>query len=247
MILPLNNIPPALILVGDTTSIFSAVITYLQQLFCTRSSCSTCSTCLLIQQQQFYAATWLSTDKHYTLDDLDIIFSTTAYTLQEQGKHFFIINSADLLTPACSNSLLKMVEEPPVGYHFIFLTSRLSAILPTIRSRCTVITLITTSNSVSTHALFTCFANQKSLPLTDFLKILDQDATHEHEALLIIDALIAHWYAKYQKAITESKIQEAQRAQKIILVFQQALAKPPMPGSSKIFWRTLYLTFNHLL
>lgn len=247
MMLPLNNIPPALILVGDITNTLNTTITYLQQLFCTHNSCSTCSTCRSIQHQQFYATTWLSTDKHYTLDDLDIIFSTTAYALQTQDKHFFIINTADLLTPACSNSLLKMVEEPPVGYHFIFLTSKLSAVLPTIRSRCKVITLTTTNNSISARALFTCFTNPKSLPFTDFLKILDQDSTHEHETLLIMDALTAHWYAKYQQAITESNTQEAQRSQKIIFAFQQALAKPPMPGSSKLFWRTLYLTFNHLL
>ncbi|MCL4229420.1 hypothetical protein KJZ61_01870 [Candidatus Dependentiae bacterium] len=247
MILPLNNIPPALIMVGDATSTLNTTITYLQQLFCTRNSCSTCSTCLLIQQQQFYAATWLSTDKHYTLDDLDVIFSTTAYALQEQDKHFFIINTADLLTPACSNSLLKMVEEPPAGYHFIFLTSRLSAVLPTIRSRCTIITLTTTNSSLSSHALFTCFTNQGSLSPADFLKILEQDTTHERETLLIIDALITYWHNKYQQATMQSNSQEAQQAQKIILALQQALAKPPMPGSSKLFWRTLYLTFNHLL
>ena len=45
---------------------------------------------------------------------------------------------ADFLTEACSNSLLKSVEEPPTGYHFIFLAERLSQILPTIQSRCMI-------------------------------------------------------------------------------------------------------------
>ena len=47
-----------------------------------------------------------------------------------------IISPADALNPAAANSLLKSLEEPPAQTVLILVTSRLSALLPTIRSRC---------------------------------------------------------------------------------------------------------------
>ena len=46
------------------------------------------------------------------------------------------IDPADALTPSAANSLLKTLEEPPAGCHILLVTDRLSALLPTIRSRC---------------------------------------------------------------------------------------------------------------
>lgn len=45
------------------------------------------------------------------------------------------IDPAEALTPSAANSLLKTLEEPPAGSHILLLTDRLSALLPTIRSR----------------------------------------------------------------------------------------------------------------
>jgi DNA polymerase-3 subunit delta' len=47
-----------------------------------------------------------------------------------------IISPAEALNPAAANSLLKSLEEPPPQTVLILVTSRLSALLPTIRSRC---------------------------------------------------------------------------------------------------------------
>ena len=49
----------------------------------------------------------------------------------ENQHYFFVIQKADLLTLACSNRLLKPIEEPPAGYHFIFLSESLDQIIPT--------------------------------------------------------------------------------------------------------------------
>ncbi len=47
-----------------------------------------------------------------------------------------IIKDADKLTEPASNAFLKILEEPPSRTMFILITSRLAAILPTIKSRC---------------------------------------------------------------------------------------------------------------
>lgn len=57
-----------------------------------------------------------------------------------EGKaRFFIIEDADKMNPQASNALLKTLEEPPATSHLILITSRLNALLPTIRSRCQII------------------------------------------------------------------------------------------------------------
>jgi DNA polymerase-3 subunit delta' len=61
------------------------------------------------------------------------------YRPLEGRARFFIIEDADRLNESSSNALLKTLEEPPATSHLILLTSRPSALLPTIRSRCQVI------------------------------------------------------------------------------------------------------------
>ena len=52
------------------------------------------------------------------------------------GKKVFIIDEAELLDEAGQNSLLKTLEEPPLGTIIILVTSREDLLLPTITSRC---------------------------------------------------------------------------------------------------------------
>ena len=47
-----------------------------------------------------------------------------------------LIENADALTPQAQNALLKTLEEPPTDTHFILVAERMSAILPTVISRC---------------------------------------------------------------------------------------------------------------
>jgi DNA polymerase-3 subunit delta' len=54
----------------------------------------------------------------------------------EGGKKVFIIDEAELLDEAGQNSLLKTLEEPPLGTIIILVTSREDLLLPTITSRC---------------------------------------------------------------------------------------------------------------
>jgi DNA polymerase-3 subunit delta' len=54
-----------------------------------------------------------------------------------EGKHkVFIFDRAEMLSSEAANSLLKTLEEPPPNILIILLTSRESALLPTIASRC---------------------------------------------------------------------------------------------------------------
>ncbi|HEY8704111.1 MAG TPA: DNA polymerase III subunit gamma/tau [Gaiellaceae bacterium] len=54
-----------------------------------------------------------------------------------EGKHkIYILDEAHQLTDAAWNALLKLIEEPPPHLVFVFCTTDLSKVLPTVRSRC---------------------------------------------------------------------------------------------------------------
>jgi len=55
-------------------------------------------------------------------------------------KRVFIIDQAEKMTPDASNALLKVLEEPPPGSHIILTSNNLNLILPTVLSRCQVLT-----------------------------------------------------------------------------------------------------------
>ena len=59
---------------------------------------------------------------------------------REGGKKVFIISQAERLHPSAANKLLKLLEEPPAHVLFILVSSRPESVLPTIRSRCQVLT-----------------------------------------------------------------------------------------------------------
>lgn len=59
--------------------------------------------------------------------------------LQSLRSHrFILIEEAHKMNPTAANSLLKTLEEPPEGTTFLLTAPSVSAVLPTIRSRCRV-------------------------------------------------------------------------------------------------------------
>src|SRR5207249_4996725 len=54
-----------------------------------------------------------------------------------EGRHkVYILDEAHQLTDAAFNALLKLIEEPPPHLVFVFCTTDLGKMLPTVRSRC---------------------------------------------------------------------------------------------------------------
>ncbi len=239
---------PAHIFIGSPTKLVDTANEFLRHVFCANAGCGVCTICYQIRNQQFYATTWLTPERQYSLDDLKPIFNTISYALNQNEHHFFIIQQAELLTPACSNSLLKIVEEPPTGYHFMFLTNRLHSLLPTIRSRCIVHGIAQPSSSETSSSLLACFQELGIVSPAAFLKIFDQEKIHEAETMMLMDDLLVYWGNKSREALQEHPTsvrgehsRTIEQAQNMIGILHKALEEPPMPGSSKIFWRNLFL------
>lgn len=64
-----------------------------------------------------------------------IVLETVGYRPHEGRARVFIVRDAEDLTISAANALLKTLEEPGPGTHFVLLTSRPNRLLDTIRSR----------------------------------------------------------------------------------------------------------------
>ncbi|TET06193.1 DNA polymerase III subunit delta' [Candidatus Dependentiae bacterium] len=238
-------IPPAQLWIGSHTHLCTKATHFLQKLFCQHGACQTCTTCRLIREHQYHGTIWLYPQKRYTLDQIAVIFDTIAFSLTPDQQLFFIIQKADFLTPACSNSLLKSVEEPPSGYHFIFLAEHKDLILPTIRSRCTIHTFQTESTEHEKEQLLNFFTNRSPNNPIEFSKVLEKIRPNEQESIELIDKLFIHWMHQEKKAIAEHNSKKVKTVTRVSRIISKALLKPPMPGSSMMFWKNLFLQLTN--
>ena len=222
-----HTLPPAQLWIGRHDSALREVEHFLQKMLCKNSGCNTCVACMQIREKQHHALMWLHPEKNYTIDQLEDLFASLTFQLQPDELFFFIIQKADFLTPACANKLLKPMEEPPRGYHFILLAERSDQILPTIRSRCVEYSLEPSIDLHHPHPLYECFTT-KLVSSEEFSKIIDTATINERESIELLNAILYYWLKREHK-------------QSIITALQQAHLRAPMPGSSTIFWRNLYL------
>lgn len=240
-----QHIVPAQLWIGQHEELVAQVCSYLQKTFCRTDGCGTCATCRSIAEQQHHSVTWLMPDKQYTLEQIAIIGETIAYALNDDQRHFFIIQKAETLSPTCSNSLLKSVEEPPAGYHFIFLTDRAHLILPTIKSRCVMHTFRSAHTIIEENPLYTLFANSSAMAPSTFLKLIDKSAPNDRESVDILEKLLVHWITQYKNALIHGPAHKAEQAEKIVGILRTAALQPPMSGSSKLFWKNLFLSIKN--
>lgn len=237
------KIAPATIISGPFTETKTVCYSLIQKILCQNKSCLTCVDCMMIHEQRHHNILWIQPEKKYTLDLLEPIFSKIEFSLQDNEHFFFIFAKADLLTQACANSLLKIVEEPPQNYHFIFLTTQAQNIISTIRSRCH--TLYTTqSKNQNLIPFLHHFTKTPSLPAV-FLKELQTNTIEDHEIPEALDQLLSYWIDLYKKDIL-SDDKNAHLTVMIIKLLEKNIESLPMPGSSKIFWRNLYISKDML-
>jgi DNA polymerase-3 subunit delta' len=236
-----HSIPPMQLWFGHHQELLERAQEFLQRTLCPKNNCGTCLSCQNIRQQQHHAIMWLTPEKNYTLPQLQPIFETISLQLAPDEHFFFVIEHADALTPACANSLLKVMEEPPTGYHFLLLAERQDDILPTIRSRAIVSSFYTQNEPVDEHPLLGHFKGLKSYNPRDFLQDLDRSLISERESVDLVDHLLAYWMRALKDGLQTNNPKATKQAQKMVHLLQDALLTPPMPGSAKLFWKNLFL------
>jgi hypothetical protein len=235
---------PAYLYTGPVAIIKEKAQAFIQQVLCPSGGCTQCFTCLQISTRQHYLVRWLAPSGGYTLAALESVFKTIPFKLDTHEHLFFVLEHADTLSLSCANKLLKSLEEPPAGYHFILLASCQEAILPTVRSRCVIYRY--TDESVYEHPLIRYFVDYTKTTAVQFTKELDALKVTEHDYTQVLDTLHNHMLQEYKKALMTDTNNQVVYLEKKLALLQEARALQPMPGSAKIFFKNLFLRFLHL-
>lgn len=133
-----DRVPSSLIFVGPSGIGKKLVaLSLAQQLLCEtgQPACGECGSCLRVENKQSESLKIIEPTKG-TIKIDQAREAISFIHLKSEAKHrVIIIDEADKLNPQASNALLKSIEEPPPGVHFILITESLMALLPTLRSR----------------------------------------------------------------------------------------------------------------
>jgi DNA polymerase III delta' subunit len=104
-------------------------------------SCEKCESCLIINKGNSPDVLRLVPEKDTIKIEQIRELKKMAYLKPMVGKkRVFIIEDAEKMTQNSANSLLKILEEPPFFSYIVLITSNPFLIIPTIRSRCQVLT-----------------------------------------------------------------------------------------------------------
>ena len=96
----------------------------------------TCNPCVTIANGTSLDVIEMDAASQRGIDDIREIRERVVLQPAEGRYKVYILDEAHQLTDAAWNALLKLIEEPPPHLVFVFCTTDLSKVLPTVRSRC---------------------------------------------------------------------------------------------------------------
>src|SRR5215469_8842845 len=96
----------------------------------------TCHACVSIANGSSLDVVEMDAASQRGIDDIREIRERVVLQPVEGRYKVYILDEAHQLTDAAWNALLKLIEEPPPHLVFVFCTTDLSKVLPTVRSRC---------------------------------------------------------------------------------------------------------------
>jgi DNA polymerase-3 subunit gamma/tau len=102
----------------------------------TVTPCGECNSCVSIAAGTSLDVVEMDAASQRGIDDIREIREHVVLQPVEGRQKVYILDEAHQLTDAAFNALLKLIEEPPPHLVFIFCTTDLSKMIPTVRSRC---------------------------------------------------------------------------------------------------------------
>jgi DNA polymerase III subunit gamma/tau len=102
----------------------------------TATPCKECNSCRTIAAGTSLDVIEMDAASQRGIDDVREIRERVILQPVEGRNKVYILDEAHQLTDAAFNALLKLIEEPPPHLVFVFCTTDLAKMLPTVRSRC---------------------------------------------------------------------------------------------------------------
>ncbi len=155
-----QRMPHAMLFVGPLHYALSEFTIKVMQLISCKGHidkpCYQCVECQMIQRLEHPDMQWIKPDKNGGAIKIDQIreLQNSAYLTPQRSDHkLIIIEAADRMNTAAANALLKFLEEPARHTRFVLIAQQLSTVLPTILSRCQIISFSSSSDEYSNNFL----------------------------------------------------------------------------------------------
>lgn len=108
---------------------------------CSSSGCGQCDDCRGVMRRTYRDVIFIEPVGNYiTIDQIREVNHLVQLRSAGNGRQIVIIDDAATMKKEAANSLLKTLEDPPGDIIFILIAGSLEALLPTIVSRCQLIT-----------------------------------------------------------------------------------------------------------
>jgi len=98
--------------------------------------CNTCEACTSINEGKSMDVIEIDAASNTGVDNIRDLRENVEYMASVGKYRVYIIDEVHMLSTAAFNALLKTLEEPPPHVIFVFATTELHKVLPTIQSRC---------------------------------------------------------------------------------------------------------------
>lgn len=101
--------------------------------------CDECPSCRQFSSGNHPDVKRISPEKSIGVEAIRELIDALAVHPYESSRHVVLIEQADKMTPQAQNALLKTLETPPGDAVFFLITDQMTALLPTIISRCRIV------------------------------------------------------------------------------------------------------------
>ena len=132
----------------------SAAIAFAQALVCPNNGCGTCNACKSTANGAHPDVEIIRTEGlSIKIDEVRELLARVAWAPSMGGWRVVVMEDADRLTESAANALLKAIEEPGNRTVWLLCAPTLHDVLPTIRSRCRHLQLVTPSTTAVAQVL----------------------------------------------------------------------------------------------
>ena len=132
----------------------SAAVAFAQALVCPSNGCATCNACRSVITNAHPDVEVIRTEGlSIKIDEVRELLARVAWAPSMGGWRVVVMEDADRLTESAANALLKAIEEPGNRTVWLLCAPTLHDVLPTIRSRCRHLQLVTPSTQAVAKVL----------------------------------------------------------------------------------------------